>query len=182
MYSPYLAVTLNLPAVVATSATAITTSGFTANWQSASGITEYQFDLSTGSSFSSFVPGYNALSVTGTSLIIAGLDFNTTYYYRLRAVYAGQTGPNSNTVIATTLNISAPDAPVNVTVSLTEGGLIRLDWQNDPTPGTTWNVYASDDPYSGYTLINTGVTTNYKVLDISEAAYPKRFYYVKAVR
>ncbi|MFO7660105.1 MAG: endonuclease [Candidatus Cloacimonadaceae bacterium] len=177
MYSPYLSVTLNLPAVVATSATGITTSGFTANWQAVSGITEYQFDLSTSSSFDSFVTGYNALSVTGTSLNVTGLDYNTTYYYRLRAVYEAVAGPNSNTVTATTQNIAAPPAPTNVMISVS-GNDIVITWDADAA-ATSWKVYSSDDPYTGFAEPLT-VYTNSITLTGQAFTYGKRFYYVTA--
>jgi len=177
MYSPYLSVTLALPAVVAVSATNITTSGFTANWQPVSGITEYQFDLSTSSSFSSFVPGYNALSVTGTSLNVTGLNHNTTYYYRLRAVYNGIAGPNSNTVTATTQNIAAPSAPVNVMISVS-GNDIVISWDADISV-TSWKVYSSADPYSGFANPVT-VFTNSVTLTGEAANYGRRFYQVTA--
>ncbi|MBS1936832.1 MAG: hypothetical protein JSS84_03360, partial [Bacteroidetes bacterium] len=51
----------------------------------------------------SFVPGYNNLSVAGTSQAVTGLSTATTYYYRVRAAGTTCTSANSNTIAATTL-------------------------------------------------------------------------------
>lgn len=63
---------------------------FTANWDAPQianlqSVTNYLLDVSTNGNFSSFVSGYNALLVNGTSHDVTGLLPNTTYYYRVRA-------------------------------------------------------------------------------------------------
>jgi len=91
----------------------VISSGFTAIWNSVSGATGYRLDVSTSSSFNSFVSGYNNLDVGDVmSLVISGLSANTTYYYRVRAY--GSTGPgaNSSTTMVTTT------APIVVTTPL----------------------------------------------------------------
>ncbi|MDD4310745.1 MAG: endonuclease, partial [Candidatus Cloacimonetes bacterium] len=77
----------DIPTPVATAATALSYSGFTANWNAAAGITDYQFDLSTTSAFTSFVGVYENYPVSATTLSISGLIAGTSYYYRVRAVY-----------------------------------------------------------------------------------------------
>jgi PQQ enzyme repeat len=76
-----------------------TVSSFTANWGSVSGATGYWLDVSTNTSFTSYVPGYQNLDVGNvTSYGVTGLGANTTYYYRLRAYNGGGASPNSNVV------------------------------------------------------------------------------------
>lgn len=72
-------------APVATAATAITTSGFTANWQAVTGASGYLLDVATDNTFTSFVAGLQNLTVTGTSYSVTGLNAAATYYYRVRA-------------------------------------------------------------------------------------------------
>jgi hypothetical protein len=80
-------------------ATNETASSFTANWTSVSGATGYRLDVSTNSSFNSYVPGYQNLDVGNrTSYNVTGLRANTFYYYRLRAYNGSGTSPNSNVV------------------------------------------------------------------------------------
>ena len=48
-----------------------------------------------------YVPGYQDLTVGGTSQNVTGLAANTFYYYRVRA-FNGNTSPNSNVIKAKT--------------------------------------------------------------------------------
>jgi hypothetical protein len=89
-------------APVATAATDVDHDSFTANWTTVDGISQYRFDLSTTPDFSSFVGTYNDLLVIGNSKEVTGLESNTTYYYRVRAVDVALTSANSNVIEATT--------------------------------------------------------------------------------
>jgi hypothetical protein len=71
---------------VATAATSVGDSSFTANWNAYSGANYYLLDVSLNSSFSSFVGVYQNYLVYTTSQVVSGLSSNTTYYYRVRAV------------------------------------------------------------------------------------------------
>ena len=83
---------------------AIGSSSFTANWSAMTGITNFLLDVSTSSTFDTFITGYNGLSVTGTSRVVSGLTAQKTYYYRLRAVNAGGVSLFSNTVVGASLD------------------------------------------------------------------------------
>ena len=85
-----------------------TTSSIQAKWGAVSGASSYLLDVSTNSSFSSFLPGYQNKSLTSTSCIVNGLNYNTAYYYRVKAV-ASDPDLNSNystTKEVTTENVS----------------------------------------------------------------------------
>ena len=70
---------------VATAATGVGQTSFTANWNAFVGASYYLLDVSTSSSFSSFVGSYQNFVVISNSQVVSGLTSNTTYYYRLRA-------------------------------------------------------------------------------------------------
>ena len=106
----------------ATAATAISGTGFTANWTApALGTVDngYRVDVSTSNTFASVVSGSPFTAASGTSLAIAGLINNTTYYYRVRADKTSVTGQgdNSNFISLTTL----PPAPTITSISPTPG-------------------------------------------------------------
>lgn len=102
----------DIPTPVATSATNTSFTGFTANWNAAPGITDYYFDLSTTSTFSTFVGEYEDYPVSSTSIAIANLAVGSTYYYRVRAVYNESTGSYSNFITAQTNAIITLDPPI----------------------------------------------------------------------
>ncbi len=75
----------------------ITSSSFTAHWNSVSGAIDYRLDVSTSNSFTTYVSGYQDLDVGNTtSYPVTGLSAHTTYYYRVRANNGCATSPNSN--------------------------------------------------------------------------------------
>src|SRR4029077_6981071 len=68
----------------AQNATNTTFSSFTANWNSVSGAIDYRLDVSTSNTFSTYVPGYQDVSVGNvTSFPVTGLSAQTTYFYRV---------------------------------------------------------------------------------------------------
>jgi hypothetical protein len=90
-----------LAAPNATSATNITESGFTANWEAVNGATNYYLDVALNNSFQ---PVYFENQAVGnvTSTPISGLNSGTTYYYRLRAFDGANTSENSNIITVQT--------------------------------------------------------------------------------
>ncbi len=89
-------------APTATSATGITTSGFTANWNTSATATSYRLDVATDNNFTAILGSYNDLTVASTSQSVTGLYSSTDYYYRVRAVNGYGTSSNSNTISVTT--------------------------------------------------------------------------------
>ncbi len=65
-----------------------------ATWPSVTGATRYLLDVSTSSSFDSFVDGYHDLDVgDATGRVVTGLTRGTTYYYRVHAYSAATNVP-----------------------------------------------------------------------------------------
>ncbi len=90
---------------VATAATNITTSSFSANWNIVSGALGYYLDVSTSSDFSSFVIGYENRNVGNVlTYSVIGLHDVTNYYYQIRAYNNSETSNDSNVITLITLN------------------------------------------------------------------------------
>ncbi|NBP06713.1 MAG: hypothetical protein EBV15_10965, partial [Bacteroidetes bacterium] len=81
----------------------VTQSSFTITWGSVTGASSYRLDLSDNSGFTTYVSGYQDLTVNSTSQAVTGLSANTTYYARVRAVNSAGTGANTSTASQQTL-------------------------------------------------------------------------------
>lgn len=164
----YAAATASAPtaplAPSANGASAITSSGFTANWTASVGATGYKLDVSTSSTFASFLTGYNNLDVgSNTSSTITGLNASTPYYYQVRAYNATGTSPASSTITASTIaagggsgqvlglmGYAGPNNTEDVTPSANPYGVTDYfldcaagnDASNGTTAATAWRTVA----------------------------------------
>lgn len=153
--------------VVATAATLLGLTFFTANWNAAAGVTGtysgYIIDVATDAAFTNILSGYNNRNVGNvTSFAVRLLTPNTRYYYRLKGVNAhGVQSVNwSNTISALTL-LSAP-----VTLSATEVKVdgFTVNWEA-VTGATGYKVYVSavsdfSTLIGGYNPLTVGVVTS----------------------
>ncbi len=151
--------TITISAAPATSAaTVIGTNTFTANWSAATGAASYRLDVSTLITFTSFVSGYNNLTVAGTSSVVSGLGGNTTYYYRVRAVNASGTSSNSSTI--TTL--TAPVIPTASAATQVAVASFYANW-GSAAGATSYRLDVSTS--SGF----SGFITGYNNLTVATA-------------
>lgn len=98
-------------APVAAEESGATSVSFSANWSASSGATGYRLDVSTSSTFATFLSGYNNLDVGNvTTYGVTGLSAGSTYYYRVRAYNTVGTSPSSGTITATTTTASSGGA------------------------------------------------------------------------
>ncbi|MGD1045885.1 MAG: hypothetical protein ABR936_11260, partial [Bacteroidota bacterium] len=155
---------------LATNATNITSTSFSANWDSVTIATSYRLDVSTSPRFGSFISGYQDKDVGKViTSSVTGLSANTPYWYRMRAYYNGAAGPNSNIISVKTA--AAPAAPTNLTVTGATQTQINLSW--DTVSGATvYNVYQNGSP------IPVSIYTNKFIVGVSCGT--THSYYVKA--
>jgi hypothetical protein len=171
---------LTVPAApVATAATSVTTSSFTANWNSSTGAADYRLDVATDAGFASFVSGYQDLTVAGTSQSVTGLDSGVTYFYRVRAVNASGTSANSNTVTVSTV----PPAPVAATATDTTASSFTAHW-GASTGATSYQLDVAIDAgfttfVTGFQNLDVGNVTSFSVTGLTTAT--PYFYRLRAV-
>jgi len=84
------------------------------SWSSGAGVSSYQLQRSTTSSFTS----PTTTTHTTTSSAATGLTPNTLYYFRVRAVAQGLSGNWSNVVSARTANVTAPTGTVTISAAM----------------------------------------------------------------
>jgi N-acetylneuraminic acid mutarotase len=163
-------------------ATYIASNSFTANWSSASGATGYRLDVSTNSSFSTYVPGYQNLNVGNvTSRAVTGLNASTTYHYRVRAYNGHGTSGNSNIVNVATLSPTGPPVAITNPASYIGSFSARLNGSVDPH-GLTTTVHFQYGTTTSYGLTTapqskTGNTYQNVVANISGLAASTTYHF-----
>ncbi|HEU5291428.1 MAG TPA: T9SS type A sorting domain-containing protein [Cyclobacteriaceae bacterium] len=137
-------------APVAIAATNISATGFAANWNSVPGVTGYQLDVSTDN-FTTFLPGYNSKSLTGTTEALSDLVPSTLYQYRLRYVNAAGVSGNSNVmnVMTGAAGTTPPDAPLATSASGVNVTSFVANW-NAITGATSYQLDVSDDNFATF--------------------------------
>jgi phosphodiesterase/alkaline phosphatase D-like protein len=175
---------LTAPAApVAQPATSITTTGLTANWNTAAGAASYRLDVSTDNTFAGgFVSGFQNRTVAGgatTSEPVTGLTAGTTYYYRVRAANAT---PDTSTSSGTITVATVPDAPVDAAATLISSTVFNANWAAS-TGATSYelDVATASDFLSGMvvTAQDVGNVTTHQVTGLTENT--TYYYRVRAV-
>ena len=156
-------------APVATAATGVGQTSFTANWNAYSGATYYLLDVSESSDFSTFVYENQIVEAPATSYVVIGLNSNTTYYYRVRA---SDEDPDAAAFFARvtaaggTLSTTEQDAILTLVADLKDDGLWTKMKAIYPMVGASaaacsQNLKSSSFTGSfstGWTFSSTGVT------------------------
>jgi hypothetical protein len=136
-------------APVATAGTSVSSTSFQANWGASSGATSCRLDVATDDGFTSYVTGYQDLTVSGTSRAVVGLTSGTPYYYRVRAVNSGGTSGNSNTITVIT-STSPPAGPFTLVL------LPDTQFYTAQTNGGTMAMYTAQTQW----VVDNRVTRN----------------------
>ncbi len=136
-------------APVATAATNVACTSFSANWNASAATSGYFLDVSTVSTFTAGMVANNVSVLDVLTYNVTGLTTGTTYYYRVRADKCGSTSANSGTITVVTVAIPADPAnptfagtcnPVTGTLTQNTTGLVApnaLYWQGTNAAGTS---------------------------------------------
>jgi hypothetical protein len=106
--SPQFPSVSEIPSQAEIEVPAPTRSSFMASWKRVDGAIGYRLDVSTDSSFSSYVNGYYNLDVGNVNgRVVTGLNPGTTYYYRVRAYDASGTLSTNSSLMAASTSASS---------------------------------------------------------------------------
>lgn len=161
-------------APVATAATSVIITSFSANWNAVTDGTGYFLDVSSTSDFSSILTGYNNLSVGNvTTYSVTGVNSEATYYYRVRATNGWGSSVNSNVISLTTpvappVGLSYSPNPVNAVF-----GVTNVSSSPSITGGSAPTSYSIDGTLPAGLTLNT---TTGVISGIATEASPETTY------
>ena len=161
-------------APVATAATGVGQTSFTANWNAYTGAVVYLLDVSESSDFSTFVYEDEQVNAPTTSYVVIGLNPNTTYYYRVRASTEALTDPDAQaffnrvTTAEGSLSATEQDAVNTLVVQMKNDGIWTKMKAIYPMVGASAAACAQNLKSSSFTgsfssgwdFASTGVTPN----------------------
>src|SRR3989339_565108 len=129
-------------APVATSASSITQTSFSANWNVSVGAEKYYLDVATDNTFSSYVAGYQNKDVGAvtTYSVNTNLSAGTTYYYRACAFNVSGNSSNSNVISLVTV----PPNPISAAGTNVTGTSFDANW-NVAASATGYKLDVSTD-------------------------------------
>ncbi len=126
------------PAPSNLAATAVSSSQINLSWtETSTDVTGFKIERKTGSG--TYAQIGTALA-NATSYNDTGLTANTSYTYRMIATNASGDSPFSREVTATTLPITAPSAPSNLTATVVSSTQINLSWTETSTDVTGFKI------------------------------------------
>ena len=150
------------------SASSVTSTGLTANWNSVSGASGYKLEISTNSGFTALVAGYDPKDVGNVlTYAVSGLTENTNYYYRIYA-YNDYGTSNNSSYITTLTAPAAPTSDAATNMALTQ---FTANWQSS-AGSTGYYLFVSSasdfsSHLSGYNGKDVGNVTSYLVTALS---------------
>jgi len=153
-----ISVTLNPNTVTPTSPTNVTTSSFTANWNSVSGATSYKLKVDSNTPV-------DVGNITSSN--VTGLTAGTTHTYSVQAVNAGGTGSSSADTTVTLL----PSTPVATSGTSITTSSFTANW-GSVIGATSYKLFVNGSE------VYSGANTSFDVTNLSFGTTPT--YYVKA--
>jgi predicted phage tail protein len=143
-------------------ASAISSSQIQLNWQDNS-TNESRFEIFRSSDGSSFI--FRAqVGSNVTSFVDSGLTAGTTYFYRVRAVNSFGNSGWSNIASATPGGTTSgvPAAPSNLSATVASSTQINLNWQDNSSDETAFQIFQSTDggvSFSQIAQVGSNVTS-----------------------
>ena len=125
------------------------------SWNASTTATSYRTQVSSASDFLSTVYDQSGIAATSASITPA-LSNNTLYYWRVNASNASGTSSWSDVWSFTTITATPPAAPSNLVVTPVSGSILQLNWTDNSTNETGFEIERSTTGSGGlFTLLTT---------------------------
>ena len=156
----------------------ITADSFEISLSEPNSVISYEVDISTSSTFSSFISDFQSKETADTTISVNGLSSNTRYYIRVRAKNLG-CGLSLNSSTASALTASMPSTPAGLSSSNCSYYGITASW-NAASNASEYNLVLSEDP--NFAFFEGGYTQGFLTSSTSEVITnldPGKKYYYK---
>lgn len=150
----------------------IESTGFVLKWNPVLRVDQYILDISTDSTFTSFLTGYNSRAVGNTTEFeVTGVSPLTRYYFRIRARNSSLNVTSANSTRRSVITPSRPPVVTNAT-SVTTSGFIA-NWQTVQGANRYFIDVATDPEFTqfvnGYQNLDNGGSTSLSLNDLMSA-------------
>jgi uncharacterized delta-60 repeat protein len=122
------------------------------------------------------------LPINSASYVNSGLIANTQYYYRVTAYNATGNSPYSNEISPTTLPITPPAAPTNLSVQSFSSSQVVIGWIDNSNDETGFEIYRSTPDNSSYILAQTTTANTITFADNGLLPNTSYFYKIRAIK
>lgn len=154
-------------------------------WRSTATATSYQLQLATDAAFTTGVVSQQQSDTTTT---LSALEFETTYYWRVRSIRDTEEGPWSTTRIFTTQANPVQDVPLPNRVTLSTPANLAVQVPTSPTlvwrtanNATSYELQFGTDPTFAVTLLAATTSDTTRVTGLTLAFETVHFWRVRAV-
>jgi len=149
----------------------ITTSSFIVNWAAVTDAVSYILQIATNASFTTFVSGYENLSLTTNSRSVTGLSPGVRYYARVKSINSSSV---ESSFSSSNSQFTVPSAPDQPTITNVTPNGFRINW-NVVTGASSYIIEISTSTSFNNPIVRNATETSFQISTLNSATV----YYVR---